>query len=81
MRPSTFVLVFALALDVYSLDVSIVDIKGYTLLRSSGKSALYEITTSQRSSYASAPLLIELTGTRYGMHWFSSLLNYTLVHV
>lgn len=46
--------------------LSVVDVKGYTKVQSHGNSTLYEIVANATTSYAIAPYLVELVGTRYG---------------
>ncbi|XP_065842108.1 uncharacterized protein [Oscarella lobularis] len=47
--------------------LSVVDVKSYTKVQSHGNSTLYEIVANATTSYAIAPYLVELVGTRYDM--------------
>lgn len=73
MKPSLYALLlaFLLSLGSASLPLDVSTPSGYTQLRSWGKSSLYRIETT---SYENTPLLIHLTGSRYGERCVQSLL-------
>ena len=56
-----------LSLSSAALPLEVATPTGFTKLRSWGKSSLYAIEAS--TSYDHAPLLVHLTGSRYGMHY------------
>ncbi|XP_062518697.1 uncharacterized protein LOC134193864 [Corticium candelabrum] len=71
-----FLLASAFALCVHSLDVSVVDVSDFKLLRSCGASSLYELQLQTKNSYDVAPMLVELRGSRYDMGYaYGNLLS------